>query len=288
MLDGTDTQLDPGPPPESPAVRSAGRRARMTTGDKVRFGLRGVGQTLITLGLVTLLFVVYEVWITNIFAHWRQEKVHTQLEQAWQDGIDPLALPGGNQSGIPIGEGIANIYIPRFGRDYHFTVVQGTDDASLSKGPGHYVGTALPGEVGNFGVAGHRVGKGEPFLNLDHLRPGDAVIIQTKTQWFVYRVIGNVDKGEAGLSWQDLNGVPGREIVDPSAGRVLAPWPDKPGSPAPPTYNRYMTMTTCHPKFTAAQRMIVHAQLDATLTTASIGPSQMPASIQALYSAPGL
>ncbi len=62
-----------------------------------------------------------------------------------------------------------------------FTIVEGTEPRrQLEKGPGHYRGTALPGQVGNFAVAGHRVGKGEPFLNLDQLRAGDAVIVETK------------------------------------------------------------------------------------------------------------
>lgn len=296
MPDDT-TILAPPPPPPPPAVPG---RPGMSAGDKVRFALRGIGQTLITLGLVVLLFVVYEVWVTNIFAHWRQERVHTALEKAWQDGVSGVGLPNGNLSGIPIGEGIANIYIPRLGKDYHFTIVQGTDDTSLEKGPGHYVNTAMPGQVGNFGVAGHRVGKGEPFLNLDHLRPGDDVIIETRTTWYVYVVIGDPAKGEAGLSqvYADRNGVPGREIVDPGAGQVLAAWPNRFGSPPPPTNNHYMTMTTCHPKFTANQRMIVHAQLNGSLTlqksqtgTKNGNPvydNAMPSSIQALYNAPGL
>src|SRR3954451_24506065 len=100
------------------AQRPPGRHHRpappMSNGDWVRFGLRGVGQTLITVGLVILLFVVYELWVTNIFAHAKQVKVHNQLEQEWAKGDDPLVtgrlgLPGGKQSTIPIGTGIANM-----------------------------------------------------------------------------------------------------------------------------------------------------------------------------------
>jgi sortase A len=258
-------------------------------GDRVRFALRGIGQTLITLGLVVLLFVVYEVWITNLFAHAAQHKVHTALENAWADGVDPLGT--GNPSGIPLGTGIANLYIPRLGRSYAFTIVQGADDAALDKGPGHYPTTALPGQIGDFAVAGHRVGKGEPFLNIDHLRPGDTLIVQTKAAWFVYAVIGDVKSGN--LATKDVNDVPGREIVDPSQNQVIMPWPDHPGAPnAPLPSDRYMTLTTCHPKFTATQRMIVHAQLitaDTVLEPKSgaFSPT-MPASISALYNAPGL
>jgi sortase A len=249
--------------------------------------LRGIGQALVTAGLVVLLFVVYEVWITDIFAHRAQHKVHTALENQWADNVDPLGLPGLNQSGIPIGSGIANMYVPRLGRDYAFTVVQGTGFDSLEKGPGHYVGTALPGQPGNFAVAGHRVGKGEPFLNLDHLKPGDTIIVETEKSWFVYAVLGNVKNAD--LAAKDVNGVPGREIVDPSDNQVILPIPNKPGAVLdaknPSSY--YMTMTTCHPKFTASQRMIVHAHLIAADTVPRTGTT-MPASISALYTAAGV
>jgi sortase A len=275
-----DTVVADSPPPAPPPPG----RAPMSTGDKVRFVLRGVGQTLITLGLVVLLFVVYEVWITNIFAHREQSKVHTALEHEWAGGQDPLALPGSRGSTIPLGTGIANIYIPRLGGDFHFTIVQGSDvptDSQLEKGPAHYRGTALPGQVGNFSVAGHRVGKGEPFLNMDKLRVNDAVIIETKSYWYVYRVKGK----DHGLTKpDDADGVPGREIVDPSAGRVLLPVPNHPDTPAT---ERLLTMTTCHPKFTATQRMIVHAlQTEKVKVVVSGGKRDdtMPAEISALYS----
>jgi sortase A len=227
----------------------------------VRLALRGTGQTLITAGVVVLLFVVYELWVTNILAEQKQHKVHTALEKEWANGDDPLvtgklALPGGKQRTIPTGTGIANIYIPRLGADYHFTIVEGTDDASLERGPGHYVDTALPGQVGNFAVAGHRVGKGEPFLNLDHLSPGDSIVIETKSTWYVYRVKGNVQTGD--LNDKGSDGIPGREIVSPSDADVIAPVPDHPG--VTPT-EKMITLTTCHPKFTASERMILHGTL---------------------------
>jgi sortase A len=260
------------PPPDPNRPHTSG-----TAGDRVRTVLRGIGQTFITAGLVILLFVVYEVYVTNVFAHREQTKVHSALEKKWAQGKDPLPLPGASNVAIPIGSGIANLYLPRFGKDYGFTIVQGTDNASLEKGPGHYTGTALPGRRGNFAVAGHRVGKGEPFLNLDRLQPGDAVIVETRTEWYVYRVKGT--KGNLGSTAPD--GVPGREIVDPSDGNVLLPVPNHPDRKPS---ERLMTMTTCHPKFTATQRMIVHAVLNPNLTvTKTKGTSGMPASIKALY-----
>ena len=191
--------------------------------------LRGVGQILITAGVVVLLFVVYEVWITNIFAAHAQSQVESRLKKEWVSGKDPLlALPGSKDPTIPLGDGIANLYIPRLGRDFHFGIVQGSvtpSDAQLEKGPAHYKDTALPGQVGNFAMAGHRVGKGEPFLNLDKLKPGDAVVVETKSFWYVYRVKGS----DHGLTSPDtIDGVPGR--VDRPADRRQRP-AARPGPP---------------------------------------------------------
>jgi sortase A len=256
-------------------VDTAEDAASRTWGDWVRFGLRGVGQLLITAGVVVLLFVVYEVYVTNYFAHQQQTKVKTALSKQWQSGDDPLLpLPGQHAPSVADGKGIAYLYIPRLGRDYAWAIVEGTTDADLEKGPGHYSGTALPGQVGNFAVAGHRVGKGEPFLNLDHLRAGDVVIVQTESSWFVYRVKGTQ---HGNISTPDADGIAGREIVSPSDSAVLADVPDHPG--ARPT-EKLMTMTTCHPKFTAAKRMIIHAALAKTVPASG---TAMPAAIQALY-----
>ncbi|MBV9593952.1 MAG: class E sortase, partial [Actinobacteria bacterium] len=178
-----------------------------------------------------------------------------------------VSLPGQADPTIASGVGIANLYVPRFGSDYHFTIVEGTDSDALDKGPGHYRGSALPGQVGNFAVAGHRVGKGEPFLNLDQLRPGDPIVVQTGGSWFIYRVLG--DTASSDLSVADAQGVVGREIVSPSDSKVLLPVPDKAG--VAPT-RALMTMTTCHPKFTANNRMIVHAQLDRALPSSGERP----------------
>jgi sortase A len=263
-----------GPPPP---------RVPMATGDKVRFVLRGIGQTLITLGLVVLLFVVYEVWITNIFAAREQSKVANALKHEWADsGGDPLLpLPGESDPTIPLGTGIGVLYIPRLGQDFHFTIVEGSvvpTDGELEKGPAHYHRTALPGAVGNFAVAGHRVGKGEPFLNIDKLRAGDSIIVETKSWWYVYKVKGS-PSGSNPQSSRDADGIPGREIVSASDGNVLLPVPDHPDTK--PT-ERLMTMTTCHPKFTASHRMIVYSALIMKVANPDL---KMPTSVRDLYKA---
>jgi sortase A len=263
----------------------------MSLGDKIRFILRGIGQTLITLGLVVLLFVVYEVWITNIFAAREQAAVARHLKQEWAQGKDPLLpLPGQSTPTIPLGTGIAVLYIPRLGRDYHFTIVQGgnpPDDSELEKGPAHYGETALPGQLGNFAIAGHRVGKGEPFLNIDKLRSDDAVIVETKSWWYIYRVLGTPDGGNPQTDQPSSLApgitLPGREIVGTdgiaaTGQSVLNPVPDYPLGTKPTA--ALLTMTTCHPKFTATHRMIIHAKLVTKVPNLNL---TMPDSVQALY-----
>jgi sortase A len=224
---------------------------------------RGFGQTMVTLGVIVLLLLVYEVWVSNYFAERKQDVVRKDLVKAWNKGEDPLhgedrlKLPSGKQVIIPAGKGFANLYIPRLGKDYAETVVQGTDDTSLERGPGHYTDTQLPGQVGNFAMAGHRVGKGQPFLNLDQLKPGDALVFQTATRWYVYRVLGESKTGD--LTAPDAQGVTGREIVSPNAADVIDPVPNQPG--AKPV-RALVTLTTCHPKYSANQRMIIHGVLD--------------------------
>jgi sortase A len=126
-------------------------------------------------------------------------------------------------------------------------------------------------------VAGHRVGKGEPFLNLDKLKPGDSVIIETETSWYVYKIKGDVGTGNLAVSTPD--GIPGSQVVDPSDGNVILPVPDQPS--ATPT-EKLITLTTCTPKFSASSRLIFHGVLDPSLTVARTSDAK-PASIEALY-----
>lgn len=267
-------------PVETPAVAAAqdananatrGKRGKargpLTTGDKIRLGVRGVGQTLITSGLVILLFVVYEVWVTNIYADRKQHKEQVHLAEQWSAGEDPLGpakdkleLDPGAQVVLPAGQGFANLYIPAFGKDFAKTIVEGVDDASLEKGPGHYPKTAIPGQTGNFAIAGHRVGKGEPFLNLDRLKAGDFLIVQTFESWFVYTILGDIASGNPEVA--DASGLTGRSIVSPSAVAVIAPVPNHPDQT--PT-RALITLTTCHPKYTANERMIIHGELTRTV-----------------------
>ena len=253
--------------PPGPGDRR-GRRA----GDVWRMLARGLGQTLVTAGLVVLLFVVYEVYVTDVFADRRQSAVADELRDAWDGGDPTVATPGAPPAEIPLGEGFAFLRIPRLGTDYVRAVVEGSGADQLQQGPGHYVGSAMPGELGNFAVAGHRVGTGSPFLDLDLLRPGDAVVVETVDQWFTYRVLGDPATGD---HTADPSGIPGMRIVLPSEVDVISPTPGSPAS-TPPS-GAYLTLTTCHPEYSARERLIVHAVLDGGPVAKAAAPDGPPA-----------
>ncbi|MGH3794279.1 MAG: class E sortase [Pseudonocardiaceae bacterium] len=237
-------------------------------GNGVRGVIRGVGEVLITLGLVVLLFAFYEVYVTDWFSAEKQQEATATLDQQWRNhrGLTDRPIEG---------SGIAKIYVPSFGPDFVFTILEGTNADVLAVGPGHYIGTAMPGEPGNFAVAGHRVGKGSPFNNLDLLSSCDSIVVETVNQWFVYRVLPL--QGEA-AGWAAGKGtspqcagvgtlpgpyakVVGKEIVLPSQTEVIAPIPGHPGMTPPADEAKLITLTTCHPQFSARERLIVHGVL---------------------------
>jgi sortase A len=234
--------------------------------------IRGIGQTLITFGLVSLLFVVYELWVTDIFAAQEQNQLSEQIHEQWADAptvVPDPAAPAPDPAQVPtftpapidvaVGDPFAVLHIPRLagGDGYSRVIVEGTAQTQLEQGPGHYIGTAMPGQEGNFAVAGHRVGRGSPFLDLDQLRPGDPIVVETADAWFVYRVLGDPATGDFGT---DASGVPGQQIVAPTDIAVISPTPG--GAATGPTSGAYLTLTTCHPKYSARQRLIIHARLD--------------------------
>ncbi|WP_222267668.1 class E sortase [Modestobacter marinus] len=227
---------------------------------------RGLGELLVTAGLVVLLFVVYEVHVTDLLNDRRQAELAEEVDEAW------TRQPAGASVELvepPLGEPVAVLRIPRLGADHQRVVLQGTSEDQLSQGPGHYVGTALPGQQGNLAIAGHRVGKGSPFLDLDRMRPGDPIVVETAGSWFVYRVLGNPANGDVA----DPSGVPGLHVVRPEEVGVIAPTPGAPGTAAS---GAYLTLTTCHPRYSARQRLVVHAVLDGTAISKADAPDGPP------------
>lgn len=147
-------------------------------------------------------------------------------------------VASGSRTGLPF----VTLRIPRFGDEWEWAVVEGTDETALALGPGHYPGTPLPGARGNVGIAAHRAGHGSPFLDFDKLREGDEVLLtQSGTTW-VYRIAS------------------APEIVAADAHQVLDPLP-----------GRMLTLTTCWPKYGSSKRMVVRGEL-ARVTGAGSAP----------------
>ena len=146
------------------------------------------------------------------------------------------------------GEGVASILIPKIGVDW--IVVEGVSVPDLRKGPGHYPGTPMPGQPGNSAIAGHRTTYGQPFHRVDELSPGDEIYVTTLQGPFKYTVDDVI-------------------IVSPSEVSVIEDFGD----------NR-LTLTACHPKYSARQRIIVQA----TLVTEA-APAPTPEELQAMIDA---
>jgi sortase A len=212
--------------------------------DGVRALLRGVGELLMTLGVVVLLFAAYQLWFTNLVTALEQERLGDDLRRTWAQpapssqpssgGAVPATVASPDQ-----GEGFAVLHVPALDDYDPWVVVEGVSVPDLKNGPGHMPDTALPGELGNVVLSGHRTTYGAPFSRFDELAAGDAVVLETADGWFTYTVRG-------------------AQIVAPTAVEVTFPAPGNTG--AEPS-QRLLTLTTCHPKFSAEQRLVVRAEL---------------------------
>ncbi|MEV4093900.1 class E sortase [Streptosporangium saharense] len=205
--------------------------------------LRAFGETSMTAGVVVLFFCAYLLWGTGSYTARRQAELREGFRAALPAFTAPLA-PEIHPARLPAwfrrGDALALLRIPRFGDDYEYAVVEGVGWDELRTGPGHYPGTALPGEVGNFVLSGHRTTYAAPFNRLGELRRGDEIVVETRQASYVYRVTGE-------------------RVVDPGQTDVIAPVPGMPGRR--PT-KAVITLSTCHPEYSAAQRLIVFGELE--------------------------
>ena len=203
-----------------------------------------VGKVLIGAGVLLLLFTAYQIWGTSIQeAHTqsqlRSTLVHETNNQQIRRALDEASALDKLPTGPPVtaphtgdpaeGDPVGDIRIPSIGVNQ--VVVEGTDTPDLRKGPGHYIGTPMPGQVGNASIAGHRTTYGHPYYNLDGVKKGDAIVVTTLQGIFVYDAISS-------------------EVVSPSDSKVIDNVPAN-----------WLTLTTCNPRFSASTRLIVHAQL---------------------------
>lgn len=206
--------------------------------------LSGLGQTLLTLGVVVLLFCVYELWGTGLVTARAQDRLGKELTTSWQRPrpVAPEPVPGAAPLPAPapeLGTGVALLYLPTLRGADPLVVVEGVAVEDLKKGPGHLPDSADPGAVGNLVIAGHRTTYGAPFGDLDRLHSGDPVVVQTRDHWVTYRATGRqvVRPSDMGVTWP----VPGEAAATPAAS--------------------LLTLITCNPKFSAQQRLVLRGEL---------------------------
>lgn len=221
--------------------------------------IRGLGWTLVWLGGLTLGFVAHQLWITTFFAKANQAELAVELEAHFAEAeiteveYVPIVVPGEDppadttapavgdpstpgvlkrESAPAEGEAFADIRIPSLeSLAEGWTVVEGVSLAVLKNGAGHMPWTPLPGQPGNAVISGHRTTYGQPFHDLDQLDIGDTIEVETALGVHVYSV---------------------REVF------IVKPtdvWVTHPKSGA------WLTLTTCNPKFSARERLIVSAQM---------------------------
>jgi sortase A len=204
----------------------------------VRRAVAGLAVGLVAFGVGMLLYPV----TTDIYTSRAQARLRRVQEQAPQPG--PGGAPQAPQVGVvSAGQVVALIQIPKLNLDT--VMVEGTDPATLREGPGHYPGSSQPCARGNMAVAWHRTTYGRPFSGLDELTAGDKITLVTPQRRCTYEVVSGASPR-------------------PAPHKGSAAWITSPDdwSAVAPLQGSYLTLTTCHPKGSAAKRLIVRARLE--------------------------
>lgn len=222
-----------------PIVRP--RRAGALLGDAMRRpgGRRALSLLSVVLLLAGVGMFAYPV-ATDLYSRYKQD----QLQGAFDD---PALRDAYLDRDIAVGDGLTRLKIDAIGVDV--LVVEGTTPSALRAGAGHYVGTPLPGEAGNVGIAGHRTTYGRPLNRLDELEEGDLVTLETPLATHTYRALpafGGHDNPWVVLPSQS-------DVLDPDGERAL------------------LTLTTCHPKGSARQRLVMTFELVETVPKQATG-----------------
>lgn len=208
----------------------------------------GLGELLLTLGALVLLFVGWQVWWVTREATSAAAATVDDLQRqfagppaaAAPETPGPSAGTSLRAADVPVGAPFGLITVPRFGNGAQ-PLLQGTSVEQLDRGVGHDAQAAMPGQIGNFATAGHRDTYSHPYELIDTLQRGDAVVVEVRDGWAIYRVERH-------------------RIVEPTQVEVYAATPDRPG--VAPT-EAWMTLVACEPHWTAQRRWVVHAKLEA-------------------------
>lgn len=252
-------------------TRKAATRTRRRA--RRRVTIVGVfGELLITAGVMVFLFLGWQLWLNDIIVGNQDNHTAASLADSWDSGNvslnheEPLAPDYGDPV-VPAkpatDQTFAVIYVPRFGHDWVREIAEGIGVADvLNTGRiGHYPTTQLPGQLGNFALAAHRLTHGAPFADIDQLRIGDKLYVKTKDGYFTY-------------SFRNL------EYVSPQGVGVLDPVPQHAQAKAT---TQLLTIMSCNPKWSTAERIIAYAVFD-SWQPISAGP---PTAIASLANAKG-
>ena len=237
-----------------------------------------MGEILITAGVITLLYVVWQLWVGDLIYGAERNATGQELSEVWAQEYEPPvaaptatptpedpAAPAAPVTAEPIildepgdAEKFGVLRVPRFGDDYAVPMAGGITRARTLDpiGIGHYPGTSMPGEPGNFAVAAHRTTWGKPFNRIADLRVGDAIVVETRDGWYTYR-------------FRTL------QYVQPDEVEVLLPVPQAQGLPAGTSY---ITLTSCSPMYSMAERIIAYGVFESfTPRTAGEPPALVEA-----------
>jgi sortase A len=206
----------------------------------VRRVLRGAGWTFIGMGCFVLYFLVYQLVGTDLISNREQSELRAKLALEWsaptpnsatKNGIAALPVP----ATPALGHALGVIQIPKI--NLKKVVVQGANPEELALGPGHIPSTVMPGQPGTFAVSGHRTTHGQPFYRLNELAKGDTITIVTRFAVYTYKVSR-------------------LQVVSPTAVEVLNNVRGDDGK-----LKSQIVLTTCNPRFSAAQRLVVFGNL---------------------------
>ena len=251
--------------------RSSHRRRKPRPRARITF-LGVLGELFITAGVLVMLFLGWQVWLNDLILGNQQGQQAVELSEDWAneapvpveptEPVDP-AVPAEPvvQEAPGNAEKFGVLIVPRFGSDFERPIAEGvgTQDVLNTIGIGHYPDTQMPGEVGNFVLASHRMAGGGGFKDLHKLQVGDHIYVETKAGWhsYVYR---------------------STEYVLPTGVDVLEPVPQQPGVEP---VERYITLTTCNPFFSTAERLIAYGVYDAWYPRAGGPPPEIADTIAA-------
>ncbi|MCI4659217.1 MULTISPECIES: class E sortase [Cryobacterium] len=267
-----------------PAAPAESRRARRALRRRKPVSVIGVfGEVLITGGVLVFLFIAWQLWWNDLVVAGEQSSAANQISQQWIDDAQaasstptptptntPTAAPAQPSGfGTPVvavapaeAQPFAVLYVPRYGAAYSRTIAEGVGLNVLNSprlGIGHYPGTQMPGEVGNFVVAAHRSANGGGMHLINELQLGDPIFVQTADGYYTYR-------------FRDL------EYVQPTDVGVLAAVPHAPGATAT---DRIITLTSCNPLYSTAERIIAYGVFDSWQPISAGPPAELAAIIAA-------